>query len=53
SPHPDAPLPKEAAEYLELFEALDADGSGAIDYSEFMAAAIDRKIFFREDLCLQ
>lgn len=37
----------------DLFEALDADGSGAIDYSEFMAAAIDRKILFREDLCLQ
>eukprot|EP00913_Durusdinium_trenchii_P016188 g15213.t1 len=62
----------EADELSELFEALDADGSGAIDYSpvaledsgdsegdevgdqgEFMAAAIDRKIFFREELCLQ
>eukprot|EP00435_Cladocopium_sp_Y103_P049800 s587_g15.t1 len=43
----------ETAELSELFETLDADRSGAIDYSEFMAAAIDRKIFFREDLCLQ
>ncbi|CAK9103326.1 unnamed protein product [Durusdinium trenchii] len=56
SPSPEAhatPEAGEADELSELFEALDADGSGAIDYSEFMAAAIDRKIFFREELCLQ
>eukprot|EP00434_Breviolum_minutum_P016466 symbB.v1.2.014515.t1/scaffold1064.1/size140376/1 len=46
-------VPAQTTDLSDLFETLDADGSGAIDYSEFMAAAIDRKIFFREDLCLQ
>jgi calcium-dependent protein kinase len=36
-----------------LFDAIDIDGSGLIDYSEFLAAAIDRKLLFREDICLQ
>jgi calcium-dependent protein kinase len=40
-------------EIAELFAAIDLDGSGAIDYSEFLAAVIDRKLLFREDLCLQ
>lgn len=44
---------KSSDEVAELFQAVDADGSGSIDYSEFIAAAIDRKLLFREDLCLQ
>lgn len=52
SSSPEVPV-AETTDLSDLFETLDADGSGAIDYSEFMAAAIDRKIFFREDLCLQ
>lgn len=44
---------KSSDEVTELFQAVDADGSGSIDYSEFIAAAIDRKLLFREDLCLQ
>lgn len=37
----------------QLFDAIDVDGSGCIDYSEFLAAAMERKMLFREDICLQ
>jgi len=42
-----------AEDVQALFQAVDIDGSGAIDYSEFLAAALDHSLFFREDLCLQ
>eukprot|EP00928_Gymnodinium_smaydae_P079030 TRINITY_DN63051_c0_g1_i1.p1 TRINITY_DN63051_c0_g1~~TRINITY_DN63051_c0_g1_i1.p1 ORF type:complete len:788 (+),score=168.57 TRINITY_DN63051_c0_g1_i1:187-2550(+) len=35
----------------ELVLAIDADGSGEIDYGEFMAAAIDPVVYTREDIC--
>merc|ERR1719436_1346067 len=41
------------AELDQMIQAIDIDGSGSIDYSEFLAAAFDRKLLFREDLCLQ
>jgi calcium-dependent protein kinase len=41
------------SELKALFDSIDIDGSGLIDYSEFLAAAIDRKLLFREDICLQ
>ena len=32
-----------------MLKAADTDGSGEIDYTEFLAATIDPKIFMRED----
>merc|ERR1711920_813058 len=34
-----------------LIKDLDADGSGNIDYSEFIAAAVDMKTACQEDKC--
>lgn len=34
---------------MEALKAADTDGSGEIDYTEFLAASIDANIFMRED----
>merc|ERR1719188_857891 len=34
-----------------ILEGVDADGSGVIDYSEFLAAALDRKLYLSEQAC--
>lgn len=34
---------------MELLIAADTDGSGEINYTEFIAATIDSNIFLRED----
>lgn len=34
-----------------IMEGIDADGSGLIDYTEFLAASLDRKAYLQEDLC--
>ena len=34
---------------LEVLKAADTDGSGEINYTEFLAATIDANIFMRED----
>mmetsp|Transcript_3047 Transcript_3047/g.7287 ORF Transcript_3047/g.7287 Transcript_3047/m.7287 type:complete len:552 (-) Transcript_3047:150-1805(-) len=39
------------ADLVRLFEQCDTDGSGAIDYSEFVASTIDRKRYMQEDAC--
>lgn len=35
----------------EMMDKIDTDGSGVIDYSEFMAATMDKKKFIQEDVC--
>merc|ERR1711920_180152 len=35
----------------EIMEGIDADGSGVIDYSEFLAATIERRQYIQEDVC--
>ena len=30
---------------------MDSDGSGAIDYTEFIAATLDRRQYLKEDVC--
>ncbi|CAK9044583.1 Calcium-dependent protein kinase 2 (PfCDPK2) [Durusdinium trenchii] len=37
----------------EIMRSIDADGSGVIDYTEFLAATLDRKHFIEEDACWQ
>jgi len=34
-----------------IMEQVDADGSGCIDYTEFLAATLDKKTYHQEDVC--
>ena len=36
-------------ELLELLKSADTDGSGEINYTEFLAATIDANVYMRED----
>eukprot|EP00746_Dinoflagellata_sp_MGD_P012308 gnl/MRDRNA2_/MRDRNA2_126200_c0_seq1.p1 gnl/MRDRNA2_/MRDRNA2_126200_c0~~gnl/MRDRNA2_/MRDRNA2_126200_c0_seq1.p1 ORF type:complete len:426 (-),score=95.77 gnl/MRDRNA2_/MRDRNA2_126200_c0_seq1:152-1429(-) len=38
-------------ELLDIMEKCDADGNGVLDYTEFIAATIDRKRDIEEDIC--
>lgn len=40
---------KNGEELLELMKAADTDGSGTINYTEFLAATMDAQIFMREE----
>jgi calcium-dependent protein kinase len=33
----------------EIFKSIDTDGSGAINYTEFLAATIDKNIYLKEE----
>jgi calcium-dependent protein kinase len=35
----------------QIMDGIDADKSGVIDYTEFLAATIDRRSYMREDVC--
>merc|ERR1711972_488886 len=35
----------------KIFEEMDIDGSGIIDYTEFIAACLDKKTYMQEDVC--
>merc|ERR1712194_669416 len=35
----------------EILEGIDADGSGVIDYTEFLAATIEKRQYVQEDVC--
>jgi len=35
----------------QIMEEVDADGSGVIDYTEFIAATLDRKVYIEENVC--
>jgi len=37
----------------QILEEVDADGSGMIDYTEFLAATLDKKVYMCEDTCWQ
>ncbi|KAF4668452.1 hypothetical protein FOL46_001949 [Perkinsus olseni] len=39
------------ADLEEIMKDVDSDGSGAIDYTEFIAATIDKKTYIQEDVC--
>merc|ERR1712107_771870 len=36
-----------------IMEDIDADGSGEIDYTEFLAASLEKKAYIVEDVCWQ
>jgi hypothetical protein len=38
-------------ELRELINNIDSDGSGQIDYTEFLAATLDKKQYLKEDVC--
>ncbi|KAH0475451.1 MAG: hypothetical protein KVP17_004415 [Porospora cf. gigantea B] len=40
-------------EVMELLEELDTDGNGTIDYTEFIAASIDHKLYEQERVLRQ
>lgn len=35
----------------QIMEDVDADGSGVIDYTEFLAATLDKRLYVQEDVC--
>jgi len=35
----------------EIIEGIDSDGSGVIDYTEFLAATLDKRSFLKEEVC--
>merc|ERR1712137_521223 len=35
----------------QIMEEVDSDGSGVIDYTEFLAATLDKKVYMSEDVC--
>lgn len=39
------------ADLQKIMEDVDSDGSGSIDYTEFLAASLDKRTYLREDVC--
>merc|ERR1719215_2103793 len=37
----------------QIMQEVDSDGSGVIDYTEFLAATLDKKVYMAEDVCWQ
>lgn len=35
----------------QILEDVDSDGSGVIDYTEFLAATLEKKSYLQEDVC--
>merc|ERR1712093_803635 len=35
----------------QILRDIDSDGSGTIDYTEFLAATMDKKLYIKEDVC--
>jgi len=35
----------------QILESVDSDGSGVIDYTEFLAATLDKRSYVQEDVC--
>merc|ERR1719162_2066374 len=39
------------ADLQQILEDVDSDGSGVIDYTEFLAATLDKRAYVQEDVC--
>jgi calcium-dependent protein kinase len=37
----------------QILEEVDSDGSGVIDYTEFLAATLDKAVYMKENVCWQ
>jgi calcium-dependent protein kinase len=46
-----AGVPLEDFDLDDIVYGVDADGSGAIDYTEFLAATLDQRQYIQEDVC--
>lgn len=44
-------LTKTNSDLQSIMEGVDADGSGVIDYTEFLAATLDTRSYLSEDIC--
>jgi len=44
-----ANIPMTEEEVKQTIETLDMNGNGYIDYTEFLAASLDQKIFLKEE----
>jgi len=42
---------KETENLLQIMKEVDSDGSGVIDYTEFLAATMSKRQYFQEDVC--
>jgi len=38
-------------DFAAIFRSMDSDGSGSIDYTEFIAATIEKRTYMQEDIC--
>eukprot|EP00397_Hematodinium_sp_SG-2012_P008862 GEMP01008931.1.p1 GENE.GEMP01008931.1~~GEMP01008931.1.p1 ORF type:complete len:468 (+),score=108.98 GEMP01008931.1:96-1499(+) len=38
-------------DFASIFTSMDSDGSGCIDYTEFIAATMEKRVYMQEDLC--
>jgi len=43
----------EMEELTKVISEVDADGSGSIDYTEFLAATLEKRAYMEEDICWQ
>merc|ERR1712176_633128 len=39
------------ADLQQIMADIDSDGSGQIDYTEFLAATLDKRLYLQEDVC--
>merc|ERR1719215_893758 len=39
------------ADLQQIMDDIDSDGSGEIDYTEFLAASLDKRTYLQEDVC--
>merc|ERR1719487_594649 len=46
-----AGLQEMPADLKAIMEEVDSDGSGVIDYTEFLAATLDKRQYIQEDVC--
>merc|ERR1712070_374776 len=41
------------ADLEQIMKDIDADGSGEIDYTEFLSASLDKRAYLQENVCWQ
>merc|ERR1712187_150023 len=39
------------SDLAQIMQDVDSDGSGQIDYTEFLAATLDKRVYMKEDVC--